>query len=244
MESDEHFFSEQARVLIPLRLPDEDEVSDWLIRFLQAARVFVLGCYVVPDQTSPEQAREQFEEGARESLSAVTKRFEELDARVDSELVFTPDFVQTVERVSKDLKIDGIIRPRPAGPITSMLAVVSGDINYDRLVKCIRELVAGEIERLKLLVAESSEREQEQQEVVLDGLYERLVDSDVPEEVIEMESVRSDDPAQTVIEQAEGFGVLVVAEQVGSAADWVLRPMDERVLEGSELPVVVVRLGE
>lgn len=237
-------FPEETRVLVPLRLPDPDPISPWLQSFLDSVRVHVLGCYVVPDQTSPEQAREQFGDDARESLDEVAGEFREFTADVESSLVFTRDMVQSVERVSSELEVDAIVEPRQVAPIRSVLAVVTRAIDYERFVKSVAALVSEEIERLRIVQVGGQGEDPQEQDLMLDGLEARLSDRGIDPEVIETEALKTSDPTGDILSSAEEFDIVIIAEREPTLTGRLAGTIAESVYRDCDAPVVLVRLPE
>jgi nucleotide-binding universal stress UspA family protein len=204
----------------------------------------VLGCYLVPDQTSPEHARDEFEQEAREVVDTLAERFRQAGAEVDSDLVFTPDMLQTVDRVAAESAIDAVVRTRPVEPVDSILVVVSEAINFDRLVRSIAVLGDGHTRQVRLIYADSTDAEADEKSLMLEGLEGKLEEAGLDAESLDSEFVLSDSPVDAILERTKDFDVVMVAERESSAADWVLKPIAEQILERAEIPVIVVRLKE
>lgn len=237
-------FSEETQVLVPIALPEPEPLSPWLRSFLDSVRVHLLACYSIPEQTSPEQARDQFGDAASETLEDVADEFREFSSDIESSLVFTHDIVHTVERVADERDVDAIVRPREVARIRSVLAVVTRTIDYDRFVKCVSSLTAHDIERLKVVQVGSEGEDPDEQDLMLDGIASRLTERGVAEEIIETESLATANQTDEVIAMAEGFDVVIVAERKPTLTGRLAGTIAERVFRESSAPVVLVRLAE
>lgn len=238
------WISEKTRVLVPVALPEPEPISPWLRSFLESVRVHVLGCYVIPEQTSPEQARDQLGEGADATFENIVDEFRTFSADVESSLVFTHDFAQTVERVADELDVDAVVRPREVAAIRSVLAVVTRAIDYDRFVKCVSALAESDIDRLKVVQVGGEDEDTAEQDLMLDGIASRLTERGVAGEVIETESLATADQTDEILGLAAAFDVVIVAEREPTLTGRLAGTIAERVVRDSSVPVVLVRLPE
>jgi hypothetical protein len=220
--SDFRFFQETTRVLLPVELPEHDPISPWLIDFLTPLNVILAGLYVVKDQTSPEQAREQFSEDAKGELEELTEQFREAGVDVRNELIFTPDVVQSVDRLKEQFEIDVIVTARPIEEVNNVLAVFTPDIDYDRIIDCVIDLLRHDDASTRLLYACQEEGEQEEKSVLLDGVKNRLVDGGVDEERVSTTTLVTDEPVEQTVEQARDFDVVIIDEDEEKLYDALL----------------------
>ena len=98
-------------LLISVDLPAPEPIPPRLARKLMGFRVVLLGCYEVPDQTTPAQARDQFGEEARSALELAAKPLEAEGAVVKRCLVFTRNRIETIERVAAEEGCEAILIP-------------------------------------------------------------------------------------------------------------------------------------
>lgn len=233
---------EETQVLVPVVLPDPDPVSPWLRSFLQSVDIYLLGCYDLPEQTSPDQGRNEFEDAASDTLARVADQFREFSRDVESRLVFTPDLVQSVEREADGRNVDAIVRPRPVDRIESLLGVLTRDVNYGRFVKSISALTGEEVRSLKLIQIDDGNANREEQSLILEGLQSRLVDRGVDPDVVEIESVVTDEQSERVMTEIDAVDVAIVAEKETTLTDRHVETLAEYVFRESDTPVVFVRL--
>ena len=87
-------FTRASRILVPIRLPEPDDLPDRMVERLGNTRVLLVGWLEVPEQTPPEQAKEELDDTGEEALGRIRERLEEAGAEVDSRVVFTPSWMQ------------------------------------------------------------------------------------------------------------------------------------------------------
>jgi hypothetical protein len=227
----------ETRILVPLELPGELQLHAGLVQMLAESRVVVLGCYVVPEQTSPEHARSQFEEGSQITIDRVVDTLENENIEVESELVFTPDPVQTIDRVSDNLQIDAVFWPSAVEGVDRVLAMVSPGVEYDRVVKCLATTTAVGEQALRLLEFVGNEAEEAERDLALDGLVTRLEEAGIPRARIEARSEVSTSRLDDLEEFAVDYDVLVLAY----TAEMANRRFVDEVRSRVDMPVLVVR---
>jgi hypothetical protein len=227
----------ETRILVPVELPGEVQLHPVLVQMLGEARVVVLGCYVVPEQTSPEHARSQFEEGSQTTIGRVVDNLEDENIEVESELVFTPDPVQTIDRVSKNLRIDAVLWPSAVESVDRVLALVSPGVDYERVVKCLASTTAIGEPSLSLLQFAENEADEAERDLALDGLVARLTEAGIPEVRLEAHSEISSARLDDLEELAADYDVLVLAY----TAEMANRRFIDEVRGRVDMPVLIVR---
>ncbi|MGM0558711.1 MAG: hypothetical protein ACQEVA_20160, partial [Myxococcota bacterium] len=210
--TDLRFFQPSTRVLLPVELPEHDPISPWLIDFLSPLNVVLAGLYVVKEQTSPEQAREQFSEDAQAELEELTEQFRDNGVDVRNELVFTPDVVESVDRLKDDNEIDVIVTARPVESVENVLAVFTPDIDYDRIIDCVIDLLRHDDATTQLMYTCEEEEQQEEKSVLLDGVKSRLSDGGIEEDRISTKTLVTDEPEEKIVEEAKDFDVVIIDE--------------------------------
>lgn len=236
MSSKPQLLKESTGILVPVRMPDPEPISPWLKEFLGPLDVYVAGCYMVKDQTSPEQAREQFGEEASEELEQVAEGFADAGAEVRTRLVFTHNIVETIDRLEDELDVDLVIVPTAVEAISSLLAVVTDQIHLERVEKAIEALLSDSVVPVTLLhVARQEDEESEKKEksLVLDGLKQRLTEAGIDQDRIETRSLEDPEPEDRIVEVSREFDVVILDEQETSIRD--------RLLREAPSPLMVVR---
>jgi nucleotide-binding universal stress UspA family protein len=133
---------DRPTVLVPIRVLEGESIPEGVPELLANAHVVLLGYHVVPDQTATDQASAQFEDQATSRLDDYAEMLEEAGATVDSQLVFTHDGDQTINRTSDEHDCLAVLIPYATTPIENVLVAVRGIVGIDRLVRLISGLFA------------------------------------------------------------------------------------------------------
>jgi len=241
---------EKLRVLVSVDVPDPEQISPLLIELLRPLRVCLLGTYVVPDQTAPEQAREQFEVETAASLDEVAAVFRETGVDVEPELVFVPDRLEVVERTAVEQNCHAVLLVKPVYSLERILAAVRPGPMATRIVHVLGDLLEGTDYRATLLYvtpedegeeAEDGEPRDEtrrEMELLERELLER---EDLEADRIDVRLAVADDPEEAVEEAAEGHDVVVVGETEPSVREKIFGDFSRRLADGTDRPVLVVR---
>ena len=235
-------FASKTRVLVPLELPDPREIPSKMIELLGSTDVVLLGWYQVPDQTSPEQAREEAEDTGKDVLDTVARKFEDAGAEVEVRHVFTPDLMETIQRIGAEERCDAALISASIDTLDRLLVVLREAVAPDTVGDLLEDLLDDAGERVTLLQISEDEADEGRawSERVLDALDARGIDTDRVETRVET----SDDPGDRVLRicQEEDFDVLVVPER-GEMDDRLFGSFAEELGRAAELPVVVIRGG-
>ncbi|WP_123622135.1 universal stress protein [Halorubrum sp. CSM-61] len=130
-----------TRVLVPVAVLEGETVSPGLMSLLGTVDVTVLGYHVLPEQTPPDQARLQFEDRATAALEDLSQEFRAAGGDADHRLVFTRDRKQTVRRVTDEVGADAFAVSRPTGDVDRILVSLSGDVDVDRILSFVEDVV-------------------------------------------------------------------------------------------------------
>lgn len=231
-----------STVLIPLNAAEAEEPPLELIELLHPLRLVVLGYYPVPDQTSPEQLREEYETEATEAVMTVTERFADKGADVQSVVVFTRDRSETINRVAAEHEVDAVLTAGSIGETLDRVFVpLRGDENLEGIVNFVGDLLLESDSNATLFnVAETDEAES-QGEFLLRGAVDRLEEHGLDPERLEWKQERSDSPGAAIVAAAEPYDLLVVGESEPSLKDRVLGAVTTSVIDKVSHPVLVVR---
>lgn len=132
-----------TRVLVPVAIVDGETVSPGLIDLLASMDVTVVGYREIPEQTSPDQARNQFEAQASDALQDLVEDFRDAGGTAEYRLVFTPDRIQTINRLTKETGSVAHAVTGMASEIDRLLVSLTGDVKSDRIVGFVDELIDG-----------------------------------------------------------------------------------------------------
>ena len=227
-----------VHALVPVEVLESETVPQGVIDLLAPANVTVLGYHVVPEQTSPDQARLSFEDRARDKLDDIEEAFEIAGSDVTTRLVFTHDSEQTFDRVAAETDADVVVHLNPSMDATDLLVALHGAVAAERIGEIVAVLVAGrDIDvRLREIAGPNEDTLN-----LLERARRAMEDGGVGPDRIDAERIETDRPVRTIAELAAGTDATVLGER---AADWqelVFGDFEERVADASLGAVLVVR---
>jgi hypothetical protein len=227
-----------TRVLVPVAVLEGGGVSPGLMTLLSTVDVTVLGYHVLPEQTSPDQARLQYEERATDALEDLAEEFRAAGGAADHRLVFTHDREQTVDRVAAAVDARAFAISGVTGDVDSLLVSLSGDVAVDRIVGFVAELVGDRDIDVTVLLAGGDDGVATER---LDRAAAQLREQGI---TAETERVTGAAPVDALVEAAPGHDAIVMGEKSPSIASLVFGDDADRVASGSVGPVLVVRSGD
>lgn len=240
---------EKLRVLVSVEVPEPEQISPLLIELHRPTHVCLLGTYLVPDQTAPEQAREQFEAETAASLDEVAAVFRDAGVEVETELVFVPDRLDVIERTAVEQECHAVLLVKPVYRLERILAAVRPGPMATRVIHMLGDLMEGTDYRATLLyvapeeegdgeAGEQHEEARREMELLQRELLER---EDLEDDRIETRLVLADDPEEAVEEAAEEHDVVVIGETEPSVREKIFGDFSRRLADGTDRPVLVVR---
>jgi nucleotide-binding universal stress UspA family protein len=235
---------EKLKILVAVRVPEPEQISPLLIELYRPLRVCLLGLYAVPEQTAPEQAREQFGDEAAASLRQVAGAFRESGVEVETELVFTADELQTVERVVVERDCHAVVLLKPTYELRSILAALRPGPMATRILHFLAELLRDTDYRATLLYVPGKADEDEGREEArreLELLQRELLEQGgVGEEQVQLE-LETADREEVVVEAADRHDVVLIGETEPSIREEVFGDFSRRLADEADVPVIVVR---
>lgn len=223
-----------TRVLVPVAVLEGESVAAGLMDLLGTADVTVLGYHALPEQTPPDQAREQYEERAVSALEDLAEEFRAAGGDADSRLVFTRDRDQSVDRIADEVDADAYAITGATGDVDSLLVPVSGDVAVERIVDFVAEIVGDRTIEVTLFLASEADDASDH----LASAAERLRGAGVDTAT---ELVASDRPFEALVEAVPGHDAIVIGEAAPSLSSFLLGDEAERLASASVGPVLVVR---
>ena len=236
------FFDAKAKLLIDVELPAPDPVPAPLVHLMKALDVVLVGWYAVPEQTSPEQARDQFEDEARAALDAVADDFRGAGATVYPHLVFTGDELDTIERISAEQDCDAVLIPHPLAKLERILVPLRGLHNAPRIARFVADLVQDGTTDVTLLhVLEEEEERDAVQHNVLDVVARMVAEEGIDAGLVRLRVDVADDPGEAIIDAAHDYDVVVIGETEPSVRSVIFGSVPEQIAREASIPVIVVR---
>ncbi len=236
------FFDTKAKLLVDVELPDPDPVPPPLVQLTGALDVVLVGWYAVPEQTTPEQARDQFEGEASEALTAIADAFRAAGATVQSHLVFTRNQLDTIERISDEQDCDAVLIPRPITRLERILVPLRGVHNAPRIARFVADLVQDGTTDITLLhVLEEEEERDAVQHNVLDTVSQMMAKEGVAAGLVRMRIEVADDPGEAIAAAAHDHDAMVIGETEPSVRSIIFGSVLEQIAREASIPVMVVR---
>ncbi|MEF8757132.1 MAG: universal stress protein [Halobacteriales archaeon] len=234
--------TDRPPVLVPIRVLEGESLPEGVPEFLANAHVVLLGYHVIPDQTAPGQARIQFEERANERLQAFEDAFTDAGATVERRLVFTHKPQKTINRQILEHDCLAVLVPNAVPEPEDVLVAVRGTVGLDRLARLVGGLFDDADVGLTLfhVVGEGGETD-EDVEMLLESLRDRLVELGVAEDRIEMLTDVADEALDAIVETAEDFDAVVMGESDPTLSTFVFGMPADQVADRFLGPVVVVQ---
>ena len=234
----------EPTILIPIRVLEGESIPEGVPELVANARVILLGYHVVPDQTSTDQARSQFEDKGARRLTDLTEILEHAGAAVESRLVFTHDGQQTIDRVTAERDCLAVLIPNATRPIENVLVPIRGIVGIDRFVRLISGLFGPSDVRVTLYHVAEADESGEDVETLLDGIAARLSDEGVSPEFIDTRIAREDDSQAAIVETADDYDAIVMGESDPSLTTFLFGMTADQVADRFLGPVFVIQHGD
>lgn len=232
----------RSSLLIDVELPDPDPLPRWFREQLEGLRVVLVGWYAVPEQTAPQQARDQFGDEAQAALDTVAEGLREHGVEVETRLVFTPDELDSIGRISTETNCDALLVGIPPAAIRRVLIPVRGLHNATRIARFAADLVQDRTTEVTLLhILERGESASKGRERVLAPMAERLARYGMKAGDVTQTVRRADDPAAAIVEAAADHDVVVIGETEPSVRDIIFGPVPQVIAREAAVPVMLVR---
>lgn len=225
-----------SKVLLPLRVLEDESLSAGLVNLLAPTDVLVLGYYRVPDQTPPGAAREQFGDRAQKQLNDVVDALRDAGATAETRMVFTGEVEQTIARTAAEEDVDAVVHPGSAMQVENVLVPLVGQPDLAQVAAFVASLVAErDIDVTTFALDEDLTPEE-----VTAALADAGMDAD--------HLTAADGPGGGAVDAiaavAAEYDAIVMGEPQPSLTEWVFGELEDRVATESIGPVFVVRARE
>jgi len=234
-----------STILIDVELPDPTPVPEPIVSLVSSLRVVLLGWYEVPEQTSPEQARDQFAEEAAVSLDRVAQPFRDTGADVHTRLVFTGEMLDTLSRISVEESCDAVYVSRPLDQLQRILVPLRGAPNLASIGTFVANLVREHPVDITLMhVIEEGETDESTRTTLFQPIHDRVEALEKDPSSITDRIVGADDPAQAIIDACRDYDLVVLGETDPTIREILFGSVPERIANEAGVPVIVVRHPE
>ena len=229
------------RVLIPVDVLEGESVPETIVDAFASIPVVLLGYREIPDQTSPEQARDEYGDRARADLEELRTVFENAGCDVTSRLVFTHDRLQTFERVAVEDACDAVLLLNPAPILETVLVALRGDVNVDHIARLLATILADTTLELTLFHVAPDDAQKAAGTALLETARSELVAAGVDDDRIDSTVVVDDSPTAAIVEASADHDLLVAGESRPSIRRAIFRDRAKRLARRTVDPVVVIR---
>lgn len=226
------------RVIVPVPILEADVIPDALMEFLSTVPIVLLGYHEIPEQTLPEQAREEYEKEASDALAELADTFESYGATVETRLFFTHDLTQTVQRVLEDVDRGVVYHPNPVQGVEQVLVEVRRPEFVPAIAATTASLVGPTDASITLLFA--ADEDEDTGRRILSGICTTLEEAGISDQRISTVVERTADPETTILDCADQHDLVILGEDDPSILDWIFGEMPERITEQTLVPVLVV----
>ncbi|MCL9815068.1 MULTISPECIES: universal stress protein [Natranaeroarchaeum] len=227
-------------IIVPVRVLEGEGIEQGVVELLANARVVLVGYHVLPEQTAPGQAREQFEERAQNRLTDIAEQFEGVGATVEKRMVFTQDSDQSIDRVAEEVDADATMVLNPATEMKDVLVAVRGDVILDRIVDVVGGLLHRTDISVTLLHVATPDSDIDGT-ALLDETSAVLQEAGVSDDRVESRIETSGTPLDRIAEIANNYDAIVLGESNPSVTTFLFGETSQKVAERFMLPVVRIR---
>jgi len=228
-------------VLVPVDVSTDERPDPDLLELLRPAKVVLVGWYPVPDQTAPEQMRDQHEREAVALIEDVAADLPE-GTEVETLVVFTRDRSETVDRVAEEYGAAVVVVPREVRVVERVLVPIRSDVNLDRILSVVAALLDESEASVTLFHAvPDGDEDPTVGETLLRGATDRLIDAGVDADRVDTTTVESESPVDDIVDAAKNHDVLIIGETDPSLVEHILGDVPTQVIDRAGRPVLVVR---
>jgi len=231
----------ESTILVPVDVSVAEPPDRAVLDLLEPVNVVVLGYYLVPKQTAPAHSKREHESEAATRLATVTEAFEEADHEVADVLVFTKDERDTIDRVAEQHDCDAVLLTGDIERIDRILVPLRGDVNLERIVAIVGDLVRTSDATVTLFHAVTEGTDPSQGEFILRGAIDRLTEDGVDRDRLDWQLSEGGDPKSEIVALSTDYDLLVVGETEPSLRDRIIGAVLTPILDEVETPALVVR---
>jgi hypothetical protein len=231
-----------TRVLIPVELPEPEEIAQEMIELLGSTRVVLLGWFETPDQISPEQARAEIEDTGADALATLADKFRDAGVEVDVHHVFTPDLTSSVARIGRESGCDAALLAGPLISTDRVLVLLREAVHPQEVADFVGRLALGCRGHFTVVRLTAADEDEAASEVEWRALQGALDDAGIDDDRVSLEQEPAEDAEARGLElAARGEYDVVVVPEVGDLEEQFMSDFARRMGAEAEAPVLVVR---
>jgi nucleotide-binding universal stress UspA family protein len=233
--------TQDYRVLVPVDVLGGQDISQRVAEAFASVPVVLLGYHEIPDQTSPDQARMQYETVARKKLTDHRSVFEDAGCDVTTRVVFTHNRLKTFERSAVLLDCNAVLMLNPAPVLERFLVTLRSDVNVDHIAELVGAILTGTDIQVTLFHVAAKEGQKEQGADLLETTASALVAAGIDGDRIDRTLVVDGSPTEAILDAAGEYDLIVAGESRPSIRRFVFRDRAKKIARRTVAPVLVVR---
>jgi nucleotide-binding universal stress UspA family protein len=228
-------------VLVPVDVSTAEPPALKVIDHLGDVRVVLLGYFPVPDQAEPAMVRDQHGAEAVARLDAVAADH----GGLAETLVFTHDREATIDRIADEYDCDAVLTggtaDDPPTDVERVLVPLRGDVNLDRILAVVGDLLLAGEETATLFHAVAPDADPTEGELLLDGAVDRLVEYGVDRDRLDWRLSEGEDPSGDIVALGAEYDLVVLGETEPSLVDRIIGGLLGDIVDALEPPALIVR---
>jgi nucleotide-binding universal stress UspA family protein len=238
-----------GRVLIPVDMSESPSLGGTLIKAVPLKKAVLLGYWPIPDQSTADQARGQFEEDAQQRLQTIADRFTDQGVEVQTELVFTKDRNQLIDTATNKYECQSVLIPGTESPPSGTargIVLVKPDADLDRIVTTLGALFAESDVELDLFhaVETTNEHLYDATEYMLRGLVDRLSELGISRDRIEWEQSTNGERTDVILSRISDFDFVVMSETKPALRERIFGTVQSKIANKTEKPLLTIRTSK
>ncbi len=223
-------------ILVPVDVSEPDLPALSVLEVLRPFEVVLLGYFPVPDQAEPALIRQEYEDEAGARLAALA----EGRSDVTEVLVFTHDREATIDRVADEHDCAVVLTAGDTDHLDRILVPIKGDANVERIVDVLARLL-GETDATATLFHAADAADVAAGEMLLRGAVDRLTDQGVDPGRVDRSVTEAGDAGAAIAAAGDGYDLVVLGETEPSLRERIIGDTLSRIIDGMDVPALVVR---
>lgn len=237
------------RVLIPVDVSESPSVSGALVNALPPADVILLGYWLIPHQTTSEQARTQFGAEGQQTLQSVADQITDYGLGVQTELVFAHDRSQLIDRATNKYNCQSVLIPGSESPSTDTprgLVLVKPDADLDRIATTIGTLFEETDTEFTLfhVAGDSVDQPYDTTEYLLRGMKSRLTELGLDKDRISWKRSMAYNRVDAILSEGSDYDFVILSESEPTLRERIFGPVQSELAKNTQKPLLTVRVRE
>lgn len=224
-------------ILVPVDISEAEPPSLDILDLLRPIEVILLGYFSVPEQAEPALLKDEYESEAATRLDEIAEDRSDLT----EVLVFTHDPEATIDRVADQYDCDAVLVGGDTAVIDRILVPLRGDVNLDRIVSVLADLLRASAATATLFHAVSEDGDVSQGEFLLQGTVDRLVEYGIDRDRIDWKLSEKGNPDAEIVRLGGEYDIVVLGETEPSLRERIIGDVLSRIIDEIDIPALIVR---